>query len=171
MKARALAFIALACLCLLCLSSCGGGEEGSTSITTEQRTGGERNIEGYGSEAKGDEREQMLGVYRSYLGAIGERTYASACGLLSRQVKESLAELAQGKASCEELLDRILAPTAAPISRAQAKGEVTGVRVEGENGFVVFKAPGARLYQLTLVEQGGEWKAASATAAVLVPDL
>ena|SRR5436190_5164451 len=173
MKARAFAFIALFCLCLLLIAGCGGGsEEGSTAATTtEQRTGGERSIEGYGTEAKGEEREQMLSVYRSYLGALGERDYESACGLLSKQVKESLAKLAKGKASCEEVLGSFLAPTAAPISRAQAKGGVTGVRVEGENGFVVFKAPGAKLYQLTLVKEGGEWKAGSGAAAVLVPDL
>ena len=165
---------ALGCLCLFLLPGCGGGDESSASTattTTEQRTGGERSIEGFGSEAQGAEKEEMLGSYRSYLGAIGKKDYQSACELLAQRVRDALAKLAKGKASCEEVMGGILAPTAAPLSRAQAKGEVTRVRVEGENGFVVFKAPGAKLYQLTLFSEGGEWKAGSGTAAVLVPDL
>jgi hypothetical protein len=170
LKAKA---AALGCLCLLLVSGCGGSGESSTSTstTTEQRTGGERSIEGFGSEAKGAEKQAMLDAYRSYLGAIGEKDYPSACGLLSEQVKDSLAKLSKGKASCEEVLPSILSPTAAPLSRAQARGEVTKVRVEGENGFLVFRAPGAKLYQLTLLSEGREWRVASLGAAVLVPDL
>ena len=163
----------LGCLCLLLLSSCAEDKQSSTSTPTasEKRTGGERSIEGFGSEASGGEKQAMLLAYRSYLGAIGSKDYRSACGLLSKQVKESLEQIAKGKASCEAVLGAFLAPSAAPLSRAEAKGEVRGVRVEGERGFVVFKAPGAKLYQLTLVSEGGEWKAGSAAAAVLVPDL
>jgi len=171
MKASASAAVFL---CLLLVSGCGGGsEEGSTptATSTEQRTSGEQSIEGFGAEAKGAEKEEMLDAYRSYLGAIGEKDYAEACELLSAPVRDSLAKLSQGKASCEEALGAILAPSAPSLSKAQAKGEVTKVRVERETGFVVFKAPGAKLYQLTLVSEGGEWKAGSLGAAVLVPDL
>src|SRR5436190_8164347 len=118
MKARASAFIALACLALLCLSSCGGdGESSASATTTEQRTGGERSIEGFGSEAKGAEKQEMLSAYRSYLGAIGKKDYKSACGLLAKRVMDALAKLSKGKASCEEVMGGILAPTAAPLSR------------------------------------------------------
>ena len=55
---------------------------------------GSSSIEGFGVEAKGDEKQAMLRSYRSYLGAIGAKDYRSACGLLAEQVRESLAQLA-----------------------------------------------------------------------------
>ena len=45
------------------------------------------------------------------------------------------------------------------------------MRDEGDRAFVVFKAPGAKLYQQTMVREGGEWKVATVAASVLVPDL
>jgi hypothetical protein len=60
-------------------------------------------------------------------------------------------------------------PTAVAIAREQANGHVTKVRVEGERAFVVFHAPGAMLYQLTMVRDDGEWKTATVASSVLVP--
>ncbi len=65
----------------------------------------------------------------------------------------------------------MLALTADEIARELLEGEVAKVRVEGNRGFVVFKAPGVELYQLTMAREGGEWKAATVAASVLVPDL
>jgi hypothetical protein len=167
------AFAAILFLSLLSIAGCGEGKESpASSPSAERRTGGEQSIERFGKEASAAERQEILTAYRSYLGAIGRRDYPSACTFLAEPVKRSLAQIASTKkASCEEVLGAILAPTAAALARAQAKGEVTRVRVKDENGFVVFKAAGARLYQLTMVSAGGEWKAGSVGAAVLVPDL
>ncbi len=159
---------------VLALASCGeGGEESTSSSTTvqPQRVGGEQSIERLGEEASGSEREAVLSTFSSYLGALGERDYQSACPQLAKVVRESLAQIANQRASCAEVLPAILAPSATPLARAQAEGQVTKVRIEEKQGFVVFKAPGAKLYQLTMVREGGEWKAGSATAAVLVPAL
>ena len=71
----------------------------------------------------------------------------------------------------EAILPALLAPTAAQVARQQADGQVTKVRDEGDRAFVVFKAPGAKLYQQTMVREGGEWKVATVAASVLVPDL
>jgi hypothetical protein len=174
------------------LAACGGGEEGSTQAgggsqgaeeqaapssrageSAEPAPGGEASIEGFGSEAEGAEREAILSVFSGYLDALAEKDYRVACEHLSAVVRESLAQLAGGDSTtkCPSTLPALLAPTAAQIAQEQAKGEVTKVRVEGERGFVVFKAPGAELYQLTMLAEGGEWKAASVAAAVLVPEL
>jgi hypothetical protein len=66
-------------------------------------------------------------------------------------------------------LSALLAPTAATISHEQAEGRITKVRVQGKRAFVVFHAPGAKLYMLTMVREGGGWKAATVAASILVP--
>ncbi len=43
------------------------------------------------------------------------------------------------------------------------------MRVQGDRGFVVYHAPGAKLYQLTMVREGGAWKAATIAGSILVP--
>ncbi len=43
------------------------------------------------------------------------------------------------------------------------------MRVQGDRAFVVFHAPGAKLYQMTMVQEGGNWKTATVAASVLVP--
>jgi hypothetical protein len=137
------------------------------------RRGGEASIEDFGHEAEGQEREEVLGVFTGYLGALAERDYQTACSHLSAGVSESLVRFA-GKGSddgCAKILPKFLAPTAASVARQQAEGEVTKVRVEDDRGFVVFKAPGAERYQLTMVEEDGEWKAATVATGVLVPEL
>jgi hypothetical protein len=68
-------------------------------------------------------------------------------------------------------LEALLSPEAAEIAKGQAEGEVTKIRVKGDTAFVVFHAPGARLYQLTLAREEGEWKATSLSASVLAPSL
>ncbi len=162
----------LALIAVGALLGCGSGQGGdSSSAALPKQTNGEQSIERYGQEAKGTERQQLLALYRSYLTALGEKDYESACAKLAAQVKGSLAQIAGPKADCEEILPAILSPTATPLSRAQSKGKVTGVRVEADHAFVVFKAPGAKLWQMTLLHEGGEWKVASLGAAVLVPDL
>jgi hypothetical protein len=178
---------ALAVSALLALAGCGGG---SASTTPDQAShssaapaakqgrrgeakGGEASIEEFGQEATGPERKAMLAAFEGYLNALGDKDYAGACAHLSQLVHESLAQLA-GKGStkgCASLLAALLSPSAAGIARVQAEGQVSGVRVGGERGFVLFHAPGARLYQQTMVREGGRWKAATVSASVLVPEL
>ena len=63
----------------------------------------------------------------------------------------------------------LLAPSAAKAAAGQDEGKVAKVRVGGERGFVVFHAPGARLFSLAMVREGGEWKAGGAVGSVLAP--
>lgn len=179
--------LVLATALALFLAGCGGGgspasenggaprassQSGANSTDKEQK-GGEASIEEFGSEATGSEREAILAVFTGYLEALAEKSYASACSDLSLAVHESLLQLAAkgSKADCAELLPALLSPTAGSVARRQAEGTVTKVRVKDDRGFVVFEAPGAELYQQTMVREGGEWKTATVAASVLVPEL
>lgn len=181
MRTLALALLIAA----LAVGGCGDGGEETTPASQDATTtapdraeedsrGGEKSIEEFGEEAAGADRGSILGTFDGYLEAVAEEDAAAACSYLSATVQRSLKQLvARGKENleCAQILPRLLAPTAATVAREQARGEVTRVRVEGDQAFVVFRAPGAKLYVLGLVDEDGEWKATTIAASVLVPDL
>lgn len=163
-------------LVLAVLIGTGGCGAGSSSVESGQPQphgeGGEKSIEGFGAEAGGPERVALLGAFHGYLEAIASGDGASACSRLAARVRHSLEQLVGGRVrrgGCAAILPRLLTPAAAAAGRQQAEGKVTRVRAKDGRAFVVFHAPGAKLYQLTLVREGGRWKAATATASVLVP--
>lgn len=174
---------ALCALLLLLAAGCGGG--GSSSSTERSRqgaqegpaesrsAGGEASIEDFGQKAEGAERHAILAAFDGYLEALAQKDYAGACAQMAATLHESLNQFSgkSAKANCAALLPSLLSPRAPANARSQAAGDVTGVRVEGERGFVVFKAPGARLYYMSMAEEDGEWKVASAVAGVLAPEL
>ena len=68
-------FAALLCaaIAVLCLSACGGAEDSTPSpgaAPKAPRETGEQSIEGFGSEATGSHREQILVAERAYLTAL-----------------------------------------------------------------------------------------------------
>lgn len=146
----------------------GGGEE------SEPSGGGEKSIEEFGSEAEGSEEDAIVGSFTAYLEALADDDLATACSYLASNVQQSLTQLAGDKvkrSSCPAILSKLLAPTAPAVAREQVEGEITKVRVQGDRAFVVFHAPGAKLFQMTMVREGGDWKVAIVAASVLVPDL
>jgi hypothetical protein len=170
---------AIALLLALCLAACGEGQTSSSrggaqsSPTPKAHESGEKSIEEFGQEAEGQERAAILDSFHSYLGAIVARDYPGACARLATAVKRSLAALAsQSQAKgCAATLPKLLSRSAPQTARQQAEGEVTKVRFEGNRGFVVFHAPGAKLFEQTMARENGEWKVATVAASVLVPQL
>lgn len=170
-------------LATIAAAGCGGGGGSATQASSGQAEstgaegqghyqGGEKSIEDFGSEAEGASRAALLGAFHSYLKAVAAEDNAAACSYLSVNVQRSLEQLAggQGKSpGCAQILSKLLSPTAPAISRDQAEGGIAKVRVEGDRAFVVFHAPGAKLYQMTMVREAGEWKVSTVAASVLVP--
>lgn len=160
-------------------SGCGGGNGPSQSSQASsppaagsRYEGGEKSIEGFGREAVGSDRATLLMAFHGYLAAIAARRYATACSHLGGAVRRSLQRLAGGRGAgldCAAILPQFLSPTAATIAGQQLNGKVTKVRVEGDRAFVVFRAPGARLFQLTMTHESGDWRASTVAASVLVP--
>jgi hypothetical protein len=165
---------------VLCAIGCGGGGSGSTGGGEESdaraqqrnRQGAEARIEGYGGEATGVDRVAILATFHRYLEAIGAGEYASACVNLAGFARHSLRQLAgeaDGGRHCAAILPGFLTAAAGATARQQAVGTVRKVRVEGDRAFVVFHAPGARLYQMTMTREGGRWRVATVSASVLAP--
>jgi len=173
------------------LAGCGGGSAttstGSSASASNQgpsngegaqapqgaHEGGEASIEEFGQEAAGAERDAILAALDGYLEALAQKDYASACGHMAAELHQTLERLVpKGPGhGCMQLLPRVLSAEAPEVAKGQLQGTVTKIRVEGPRGFVVFKAPGAKLYDMPMVEEGGRWKVAAAAAGVLVPEL
>ena len=174
---RLLALCSLLLTATLCLVACGQSSEDSTT-TGHQASHphpeeGEKSVEEFGTEASGSQRQAILAAEQGYLRALSASEPERSCALLASQVRESLRQLVVKRLKdegCAAILSRLLSPQAPATSKAQAEGEVTKVRVQGDRAFVVFHAPGAKLYVFTLVREGGKWKASAVGASVLVPE-
>ena len=177
-KARQSALLLWVVAFAMAAAGCGGdgGEQGTSTIATsaQPHRGGEASIEDFGTEAAGSERAAILASFQGYLNSVGAEDYATACGYLAASVKSGLRQFSAAplKAKgCAAILPKLLAPTVAAMAREQANGEVRRVRAQGNRGFVVFRAPGAKLYQQTMAREGGRWKVTTVAAPVLVPNL
>jgi hypothetical protein len=159
------------------LAGCGAGgthASGSDQHQGGARPGGEASIERFGFEARGEQRGAILAVFGGYLGALARKEYPTACSHLGAVVRRSLARLGKARSKqprCPAVLSWLLSPGAGAISGRQAEGEIARVRAMGDRAFVVFHAPGAKLYMLTMIREGGEWKSATLAASVLVPSV
>jgi len=131
----------------------------------------EKSIESFGDEALGAARKAILGTEHSYFEAIASKRYPVACSHLASSVKRSVVELAGANqhAACSEVMSALLTPQASSIARQEVRGAIKRVRVEGGRAFIVFHAPGARLYQLPLFVERDQWKVGLLTASVLAP--
>ncbi|HXS33726.1 MAG TPA: hypothetical protein VN758_08145 [Solirubrobacterales bacterium] len=160
------------------ITGCGGGTsqnsiESSGSGTSNSRyAGGEKSIEDFGVEASGSRRSAILAAEQGYLNAVAAENATKACFYLSAPAHRSLFRFADAKSDrpgCGVLLSKLLSPSASVTAHQQGGGKVTKVRVQRDRAFVVFLAPGAELYQFTMVREGGYWKAATVASSVLVP--
>jgi hypothetical protein len=164
--------------CVLC--GCGGGREGfgspapaSTRSSGQAARGAEEGIEAFGNEAEGGDRRAILAAEQSYFFAAASKRYALACSRLATSVRSSLSKFADSRpgANCSDVLPAMLAPQAYAALRQQLNGAIRKVRRKGDRAFVVFHAPGARLYQLPLVNEQNRWKVRLLFASILAPSL
>lgn len=151
----------------------GGGDHVDPGPQQSSAPKGEKSIENFGEAATGATETSIVGVFKDYFRAIIDEDPAAACEYVAANVKESLQQIA-GKGrqlECAQILPQVLAPTAPTIAHEQLSGEIKRVRVEGDRAFVVFHAPGAKLYMLALRREDGAWKATTIASSVLVPQL
>ena len=147
-------------------------ERGTNPPRPDTAPTGDESITSFGSEAEGDERERLIAAQQGLLNGLADRDYATACTRLSERTRRGMAQLTgRRRASCESLLPKLLSPTAAAVAREQAGGDVASVRVEAEQAFVLFRAPGAKLYMLAMREEDGEWRSTTVAGSVVIPDL
>lgn len=165
--------IALAALA----TGCGGGGEGSTTTTTgptpAQRA--QERIRHFGLEATGAEAKQARSALQGYLDARVAGEWSKACSYLAKPIRtlfgrfdsksqESQETKTKGCAGFVERSTRKLSPS----ERADlAKIKVTSVRVEDEQGYVLYKDAAGVERATSMKIEGGKWKVAGVTGTPL----
>jgi len=180
----ALLTVTVLAVVLFPMGGCGGGDDTVAPTSgedqrqagglTDESGGGEKSIEEFGREATGSERTSIKNAFTGYLEALADEDYQTACFYLASGVQQSLRQIIVKRLKddgCARILPRVLSPSAPAFAREQAEGEIAKIRAEDDRGFVVFRAPGAKLHQMTMVSEGGDWKVANLGSSVLVPEL
>lgn len=154
----------------------GGGSRNKDAEANEEDgsdyRGGEKSIEEFGSEAEGSDEEAIVSAEQAYLSAVADEDFGTACSYLSASVQSSLEQFVTPKLKakgCPAILPKLLSSTAPAIARQQAEGEIKKVRIKGDQAFVIFHAPGAKLYVFTMVREQDGWKVTTLIASILVP--
>jgi hypothetical protein len=152
-------------------ANAGAGQPGHREAESHFE-GSEKEVENAGSEAKGAEEKAVLLAERTYLTAIAAGDYPKACTVVSPSIEASLQAMVPtqaGRRNCPEILAKLVGGGAARVVRPQLEGKVVRVRIEKDHGFVIFHAPGARLYAFPMSREGGRWLVGALNAAVLAP--
>lgn len=134
-------------------------------------TGANPAIEEFGGEAKGGERNQIVTSFEAYFAALASKDYDDACAQLAKPIKKLLERFSAAKKESKGCA-AIVAGLPEAVKKATgiaSRGKVTEVRVEDDRSYVLFRAPGARLYQFSMTREGGEWKPATISTVVLQP--
>jgi len=129
--------------------------------------GGDNSVQDFGEEADPAELEAAATALHNFLDARAAEAWDAACSYLSAEVRNGLEELASKASksedpSCEALLAALTNPVAISQLREEAaKADVGSVRVEGDRGFVIYRALAGTIMAFPVAKEDGGWKAAS----------
>jgi hypothetical protein len=143
------------------LAGCGGDdgsdspatETGSAEAGTEQTGAPPADVEDFGEEADPADHDAATRAVQEFLHARAEGDSAKECSLMAASAVEGQR--------CTEVVEavrsRIQAKTLAQVDRIQ----VTGVRIEGDSGFVLYRNARGLELAFPVVREGSGWKVAS----------
>jgi hypothetical protein len=143
-----------------------GTTTGSTPPSGSSSTGG--TVRTFGHEAKAADAAAITTVVRDYLAARAGGDSARACSLLASRIAQGLARFAAAvpnlqDRSCAGMLARL---SSQPSSQAPAQfspPRVTGVRIEGERAFVLYRGAHDARLAMPMVRESGAWKVGELT--------
>jgi hypothetical protein len=152
---------------------CGGSGSDSTTQRAASGTGSEAagsgsgSVRSFGEPAGPEDRDAAATTVQRFLRAQADGDSATACSLMSASTLENLEVFVEGAASkslklpCTKLVEavrsQIQAKTLAQVDRIQ----VTGVRIEGERGFVLYRDARGTESAFPVVREGSAWKVAA----------
>ncbi len=165
------AALAAALLLISLLASCGGG---GGSDSTAPAAAGLKSIRSFGAEASPADRDAAGKVVEGFLRARANGDWPKACSLIAASVVGKLRQLVSQahqlkNTGCTEL---VKAATAALPRTAVAHGariRVTGARIEGDFGFVLYRDAGGTSFALPVAREPSSWKAGALVGQPLSP--
>jgi hypothetical protein len=168
------AAVAASVVAIALLAGCGGDDDsadqtaaGGSAPTVTGQSGGGSSPESFGEEADGADRTAGSRSVQDFLRAFADGDWSTACSLMSASTKENLEAFVEGSASeslklsCTELIKALRKQVPANRLPPTDRIEVTGVRIEGERGFVLYRDPGGTESAFPVVREGSAWKVAA----------
>jgi len=147
-----------------------GGDQTASANTVETTAGGSgtateaesAGIAEFGEEATPEDAGAATDAVRGYLIAQSNRDWETACQNLSRQAQEGLRQSAPdpqlAKQGCSAILAEVFPSLGVSEQAAAAPKRITSVRVEGDQGYVLYRIEGNRPLYMPVTKEGGTWK-------------
>jgi hypothetical protein len=148
------------------LAGCGGddGESESTAAGAESAQAGGEQIEGFGEEAGPTDRDAATEAVRGFLRVWADGDGAKACSLMAASTKKNLEEFSSQflkTRSCTEQVEALTSRIPAKTLAQAGRIEVTGFRIEGERGFVIYRDGRGTESAFPVEREGSAWKVAA----------
>ena len=159
------------------LASCGsGGSDSSTAAAgsapagTGQSGAGSAGIASFGEEAGPADRAAATTSVQQFLRALAADDSARACSLMSASTKRNLAVFASQLKTrgCTGQLEAVRSAMPAKVVVPTKGIQMTGVRISGARGFVLYRDAHGTNSAFPVVREGSAWKI-GAIAATRIP--
>jgi hypothetical protein len=153
------------------LAGCGGGGSdsttpaaGSAQTGTGQAGAVQAVIENFGEQAGPADRAAMGRVAQEFLRARADGDWARACSLLAPAVVDNLRRLVSQNAQlknkgCPDLVQAAIPIVPAKTIASAKRIEVSGARIEGDNGWVFYRDERGTSFAIPVAREGNLWKA------------
>jgi hypothetical protein len=142
---------------LSAFAGCGGGGSDSTTAT------GSANLRSFGEEASTSEQAAAARTVQEFLRARADGDAAKECSLMSASAKSTLAGFGGGllekSQPCPKSVKAITSQIQPKALEKPGPIQVTGMRVDGERGFVLYKDRSGREFAFAVIREGSAWKA------------
>jgi hypothetical protein len=146
-----------------------------TSADGSGKLHGDGSIERFGEDGSDGDFDDAVETATAYYSAMASNDWDAACDRLADRVIEGLKGSSAGRSesgkapSCSEILAGLVGPTGAAQLRAvfDPKTRFTGLRVDGEQGFLLLVAPAIGPGSLSVVREDDGWAVAALNASPL----
>jgi hypothetical protein len=148
-------------------AGCGSGSSDSSSPGAQAAT----NIEHAGEEAGATDRAAVTSTVQGFLKARAAGDWARACSLMTASTKQNLVFFLSERLKsrdCTKLLAELTATTPPKTLAKDERIQVTGVRVDGDRGFVLYSDANGTASDFPVTREGNAWKV-GAIAGTRIP--
>jgi hypothetical protein len=132
-----------------------------------ETAGGDNSIPRFGHESQRDEFTQAEAALRTYLNARTSGEWGRMCAQLSNEARAALENYASegptasNAKSCGEVAASIFPPLSSGVAHRATVVEAASLRVDGDQGVLLFRGAGGVDYFIRLANEKGRWKLAA----------
>ena len=160
--------LAATLLAVAALPGCGDDDASDSTVPgteagqagSEQSDADAGNITTFGEEASAEDRDAAGTAVQEFLRARADGDWGKACSLMSASTQDTLAGfggVAAESQPCAKLIERVASQFPAKLLAAGEQTEVTGVRIDGDRGFVLYRDAGGES-AFAIAREGTAWK-------------